>query len=375
MPVTKLCAQGPSYYDLSFEADSIRMPFQAQGKNYVFVRSKRGVDGVNTTPAADSVRKLQVLKILLVFTEQSPEDIENREEYNMERWDNLILTYPEFFQEKTIYRNICQCSPNAGGEEFKQVQGFYIYYKAPELAQAVSKKTENQVKKEEPAQVVKEESPVVKKEENKVGESGTKSAAPVAVATGAAVAASTIPETPKNTSETTQAKSEPSRAEPAEAETPAPAKTSSDATSRKKSASSKPRKAKDPKACRPAFYGYGDQDLDAFFKDNVVMTKKQKRKAKNVRMELRLQLNFDGSIRKTQIIGENETYNALVRDALKNMNNWNAAVRGGVAIKSEVRIKLVYDKKSKAFKKAELTNNPKPGPKCKCVSDDEIFGS
>jgi len=89
-------AQSVSYYDLTFQADSVRSPFQSTTKNYVFVRSKRGVDGVNTTPSADSIRNLPISKIVLVFTEDSPEDLENREEYNQERWDNLIMTYPEY---------------------------------------------------------------------------------------------------------------------------------------------------------------------------------------------------------------------------------------------------------------------------------------
>ena len=90
----------PSYYDLTFENDSVVAPYKSVSDNFVFVRSKRGVDGVNQTAEADAIRTGNIQKIVLVFSEDSPGDIETREEYNMERWDNLILTYPEFFQEK-----------------------------------------------------------------------------------------------------------------------------------------------------------------------------------------------------------------------------------------------------------------------------------
>jgi hypothetical protein len=40
-----------------------------------------------------------------------------------------------------------------------------------------------------------------------------------------------------------------------------------------------------------------------------------------------------------------------------------------------VRLKMKYDKETKSFKKFEMTNNPKPGPKCKMQTDEELFGS
>src|SRR5688572_14629948 len=137
----------PSYYDLTFINDSVTTPFKTPSDNYVFVRSKRGVDGVNPTPEADALRTGVVQKIILVFSEDSPSDLETREEYNMERWDNLILSYPEFFQEKTKYKNLCQCTQEAGAENFKQVQGFYIYYKTEEKPVVKEEKKETQPEK------------------------------------------------------------------------------------------------------------------------------------------------------------------------------------------------------------------------------------
>lgn len=361
--------QSVSYYDLTIESDSTVRPFVSATENYAFVRSKRGVDGVNQTPEADAIRNGTIQKIVLVFSEDNPEDIENREEYNMERWDNLILTYPEFFQEKTRYKNVCQCTPEAGNESFKQAQGFYIYYKTAE------KPVVKEEKKAEP--------------EKKVSETEKKSeitnVAPVAVpaavlATGAEAAKSgksdekaapvneTAKEVPEKALETKVATEDP-ELEPVEK----PVAKASAGT--KKTSSNKPRRTKDPKACRPAFYGNGDEDIDAFFRENFVLDKKQKKKAKKIEAELRLQLNVDGSIKRVMVICENAEFKSMFEQVVKSMNNWNAAVRGGVTVRSEVRLKLKYDKESKSFKKFEMTNNPKPGPKCKIQTDEELFGS
>ncbi len=356
--ICELVYSQPSYYDLSFDNDSIVTPFKSSSDNFVFVRSKRGVDGVNQTSEADAIRNGTIQKIVLVFSEDSPGDLENREEYNMERWDNLILTYPEFFQEKTKYKNVCQCSPAAGGDDFKQVQGFYIYYKTAEKP------------------VVKEEKKSVKPE--KVSEPEKTSNAPAVAAPAVIVAAA---------AETANSpKSEPKANKEPETNTTSPAKTTENkspvmddesesvekpvtksATAVKKPSSNKPRRAKDPKACRPAFYGSGDEDLDAFFITNFVLDKKQKRAAKKVDAEIRIQLNFDGSVKRVMVICDNAEFKSMFEKTIMGMGNWNAAVRGGVTIR--------YDKDSKGFKKYEMINNPKPAPKCKMQSDEELFGS
>lgn len=362
-------SQSVSYYDLTIESDSIVKPFVSTSANFAFVRSKRGVDGVNQTPEADAIRNGTIQKIILVFSEDSPEDIENREEYNMERWDNLILTYPEFFQEKTKYKNICQCVAEAGSESFKQAQGFYIYFKTDE------KPVVKEEKKAEPEKKTVE--PEKKSSTEKVAEVAIPA---VVIATGAEAAkvskseekpAKSVETKEETTSREPEKKSVADDPELEPVEKPV-AKTS---TSAKKPVSNKPRRAKDPKACRPAFYGSGDEDIDAFFRDNFVLDKKQKKKAKKVEAEIRLQLNVDGSIKRVMVICENEEFKSMFEQTVKAMNNWNAAVRGGVTVRSEVRMKLRFDKESKSFKKFELINNPKPGPKCKQQSDEELFGS
>jgi hypothetical protein len=64
--------------------------------------------------------------------------------------------------------------------------------------------------------------------------------------------------------------------------------------------------------------------------------------------------------------------NQQVIGAVKMMNLWNPAVKGGLTVKSEVKITLKYDKETHAMKPFEIMINPRPGPKCKCASDAEL---
>lgn len=368
-------AQSPSYYDLTFLSDSTASPYKASNSAHAYVRSKRGTDGVNPTPSADSAKAYPVTKIVLVFSEDSPDARETREEYNQERWENLMLTYPEFFQAKTTYKNICQCSPDAANDEYKQAQGFYIYYTAP--AAAAPKKVETPVAKQETPAA----EPPAKKTETppaKTEAPVTKTEAPPAVKTETPPATKT--ETPVTKTETKTpepvAKEEPKKEAPKETEATETEKNDevAETTSKKKPAGMKPRKAKDPKACRPACYGYGDDDLVSYFKNSISLTKKQKKQAKKLNADLRIQLNIDGSVKKVMLTCENEELNKIIQDAVKTMGNWNAAVKNGVTIKSEVRMVLRFDKETKSIKPFDVVCNPKLGPKCKCMTDGEMFG-
>lgn len=355
-------SQSVSYYDLTIESDSVSSPFVSPSANYAFVRSKRGVDGVNQTPEADAIRQAPIQKIVLVFSEDSPEDLENREEYNMERWDNLILTYPEFFQEKTKYRNICQCSAEAGGETFKQAQGFYIYYKTAEKP-PVSETKKPETPRQEPVNEVK------KKDEPKVD------APAVAIPAAAVAVEAAKPSAPEPKTEAAKEPAQKTKEAAVLDEEPEVVEKPAKAAAAKKPASNKPRRAKDPKACRAAFYGSGDEDLYAYFRDNITLSKKEKKKAKKWEAELRIQLNLDGSVKRVMVVGTETEFNKTLEGLVKNMNNWNAAVRNGVTIRSEVRMKIKFDKDCKCFKPFEVINNPKPAPKCKQQSDEELFGS
>ena len=356
--------QDVSYYDLTFGLDSTTTPYKPNA-NYVFIRSKRGTEPIKATSAGDSIKSFVIQKIVLVFSETSASEIENREAFNQERWENLIPTYPEFFQTKTTYKNSCQCSQDASSPNYKEVQGFYIYYtpkgvsepkkevevaKVETLKPAEPKKEEP--KKEEPKKVVevakKEEPKKVKEVEAKVEVAKVEEVKPVEVVK----------------------KEEPKKE--VEAITP-PANTKTEEVSDSKNKATlppaKPRKAKDPKACRTACYGTGESDLNAFFKDKIVLTKKMKKDE----VDLKLQLNVDGTIKKVIIIGDNADLNKLVEEAVKDMI-WNASVKAGLTIKSEVRMILKFDKETKGLKANELIVNPRLGPKClTCASDEELF--
>lgn len=113
----------------------------------------------------------------------------------------------------------------------------------------------------------------------------------------------------------------------------------------------------------------------AFFRNNMPLTKKERRKSKNLAAAVKIQLDVDGSIKKTQVTGENEKFNKHVESVLKSMSPWNCAVKNGSAVRSEVKFIVKFDKESKSMKPFDILVTPKPGPKCKCASDSEIFGS
>jgi hypothetical protein len=346
------------FEELDFEAESIKTPYRPVGKNYAFIRSKRGKSGVNRNNTADSILSLTINKIVLVFTELNKGDADEREEANRERWENLMRTYPEYFDYNSpTYVNVCQCNSNGDTEMFKQVQGFYIYFEGdepePEVAAPVKPEPVTVSKLEE-----KKEKPVVKEKEETVvmdDPEPEKVAEPV-----------------KESKPVKESRKKKEKEEDDNMDVfPEPAR----AAVVKKTGYSKPRRAKDPKACRPACYENGDEDLNYFFKENIKLSKKQRRKSKQLVAAVKLQLNFDGSIKKAMVTGPNTAFNQQVEEALKNMNLWNPTVKNGITVKSEVRMNLKYDRDTQSMKPADIMVAPRLSPKCKCVSDEEIFGN
>ncbi|MGZ3931490.1 MAG: hypothetical protein ACXVP0_09065, partial [Bacteroidia bacterium] len=292
--------------------------------------------------------------IVLVFTETNPSAIEGREEANRERWENLLKTYPEFFQFETNYKTLCQCNTNGDTAAFKKAQGFYVYVKGKEEPKTEPVKTETKKAEKEVADAgrskgkAKEEPEKPKKEEKVKKEKAPKEEKPA---------------------KEVAAKKEEKPAEEADDAPPAaPAKVSKPG----KAGYAKPKKAKDPKACGIPCYEGGDEDLFAFFRDNIPLSKKQRRHSGDLEAVLKLQLNFDGSIKKTFVTGANPDFNKMVEDAAKKMNNWNPAVKGGITIKSEVKMTLKYDSGTKAIKPFETAIIPRPGPKCTCMTESEL---
>jgi len=375
-----LAGQAPAFDELEFEADSVSSVYKPSGKNYVLIRSKRGNSGLNKTPAGDAITALEVSEIVLVFTETDAADISEREEANQERWENLLKTYPEFFQFSTTYKNLCQCKIGGDAEGMKASQGFYIYVngEVPKVAAETPKaeetkpaatKTEDNSAAAKPAKTeapkTTTEPPAVKEEKKIVEEPKA------AVADKTAVKTPDVPPVKEAEPAVKETKQEPVARTEEKTNTSAPE--TPKAKPVKKAGVAKSRKAKDPRACRMACYENGDESLNAYLKDNIKLTKKERRKAKKLTPVAKLQLNVDGSIKKVMVTCTDEKLNLLITEALKSMNPWNATVKSGVTVKSEVKITLKFDKKAKSFKAFEVAVTPRLAPKCKCVSDSELF--
>lgn len=342
--------QAPAFEDLNFEEDSITKAYKPSGKNYAFIKSKRGTSGVNKTSKADSILALSISDIVLVYSEINSSSTHSREEANRERWENLLKTYPELFQFSTNYKNLLQYKSNDTAA-IKQAQGFYVYFSSgKETKEAETKPTdekpnsklepvaETKSKKEKKSRSEEKEEPAVKvKKEKKVKE-------------------------PKEAI----TKNEDKEVKPLEPE-PAPPIV-------KREGYTIPKKSKDSKACRSPFYGASDDDLNNFFTTNIILSKKQKKHSKQLISTVKLQLNFDGSIKKSMVTGLDEELNLQVTNALKNMDLWNPAVKNGLTVKSEVKMTLIYDKDSKGMKPSDILITPRPGPKCEQKTDAELFG-
>jgi hypothetical protein len=352
-----------SIYDgLYIEQDSIKTPYKPSGKNYAFIRSKLGSNGVDKTAKADSILSLPVTDIVLVYTEDNPEDLAKREKLSRKRWENLNKTYPEFLAGQANLKSVCQCNTNGDTAAFKKMQGFYVYFPAKEEPKAepkVEAKKESKEVVESGKKSKKTEEPV---EEKPAKEEKSKKEKKVKEEKEVKVAKEEKPKKEEKSEEVSKKKGKEVEEPVAEVKPERP----------KREGYTKPKKSKNVAACRLPCYESGDEDLHAFFKDNIQLTKKQKRRSDDLVTILRLQLNFDGSIKKVMLQGANQDFNKQVEDAVKNMNLWNPAVKGGMTVKSEVKMTLKFDPETKAIKPFETMITPRLGPKCKCATDSEL---
>jgi hypothetical protein len=365
---TFIYAQTPTYDDITLDEEELSAGFKASAKQHINLKSKKGTGGMPKTPEADALKGAEITDIILVFTETTEDAAATREENNRERWENLISTYPEFFQFSTNYKNVCQCVMGGDAEALKPTQGFYIYYKTAEqkaAEKAAKEKAEAAAaaaaKKEEEKKPVKEDKKEDKKEE-KVAKSDKKEKEKEKEA-----------EKPKKEKE----KKEEVKKEEEEVSTAVEGveETVTVAVVPKREGYKKPKVSKDKKACRPPCYGNTDEDLHIFFKDNISLDKKMRRAVKGSQCIVKLSLNFDGSIKKAMVNGTNAKLNELVTAAVKSMDLWYPAVKAGVTVKSEVKLTLQYDKSTKAIKPFDVMITPRPNPKCtECKTDAEIFG-
>jgi hypothetical protein len=366
-------SQTPTYDDITFDEEEIPSAFKASSKQHITLKSKKGSGGMPKVPEADALKGAEVTDIILVFTETSEDAAATREENNRERWENLLTTYPEFFQFSTNYKNVCQCAMGGDAEALKPTQGFYVYYKtaeqkaaekAAELAakQAAEKKEMEAAKAAEKKDNKKEEKKDDKKEEKVVKNDRKEKEKEV--------------EQPK---EEKKKKKEEEKKEEEVVETSTAVEGQEETVTveikPKRQGYKKPKVSKDKKACRPPCYGNSDEDLHIFFKEQITLDKKTRRAVKGSQSIVKLSLNFDGSVKKALVNGTNAKLNALVTSALSSMDLWYPAVKGGVTVKSEVKLTLQYDKGTKAIKPIEIMFTPRPNPKCtECKTDAEIFG-
>lgn len=360
-------SQAPVFEDLVFEEDSINKVYKPNGKNFAFVKSKRGGDGVAKTSKIDSILTQTISEIVLVYSESASSV--SREEANKERWESLLKTYPEVFQFSTNYKNLLQYG--RGGDSLaKKAQGFYIYFGNNEVKEDVKPVAEVPKPKEKTEPKEKEKKEKEKKEvkSEPVAETKPKKEKKEKVEKEPEVKEVKEKKERKSKEEKKEEKIVEKKEEPVVE--PEPAKPVV-----KRQGYSKPKRAKNPKACRQPCYEGGDEGLNNFLTENILLSKKQKKHSKSLVSKVKLQLNFDGSIKKSFITGENEEFNKLVTTAVGNMDLWNPAVKNGLTVKSEITMTLVYDKDSKGIKATEINIIPRPGPKCECVSDAEMFGT
>lgn len=391
-------AQAPTFDEMEFEMDSTKAAYKPAGKYFALVKSKRGNSGVAKTSKADSILAFPITEIVLVYSELNAEATAERDQANRERWENLLKTYPDLFQFSTTYKNVCQCNYKGDSAAFKKMQGFYVYFtpeepKKSEVKPAVAVKEE----KKEEVKVVKEEKKeekstsrkdkedeklAAKEKENEKRKEREREKEAEKAEKEAAKAKKEKEKEEKELAKSKDKDKEKEKEKEKEDDTPLQegpetTVTISDAdlakaTVKKRAGYTKPKRTKDPKACRPACYGNGDEDLNAFFVSNIPLTKKQKRHGKQLNAQLKLQLNIDGSIKKAFITGTNEDLNKLVMESVKSMDLWNPTIRNGVTVKSEIKLTLKYDKESKGMKVFESALIPRLLPKCKCASDEEL---
>ncbi len=369
-------AQAPAFDDLTTVDDEIAAAYHTAGKNFVYLRSKRGTSGMNKTSSGDSIKSFPIKEIVLVFTEVNESAFDEREDANRERWENLIKTYPEYFKTGTVYKNLCQCKIGGDSVAFKKVQGFYVYYSgAAKAAETpVTKVEEKKVEEKKAEEKVVEKKVDKKAEENlpagkagkveeKVAENKAEEKKEVAKPVNTEVKTK---EVEKKVEEKKAIEKTPVE------ETPEPAEETVKTAPVKKAPVGKARRTKDPKACRPACYDIGDDGLNNFFKTNLTFTKKERKHIKKLSPIVKIQLNVDGSIKKVMVTGEDEILNKKIEGAVNTMNKWNPAVKNGTSVRSEVKITLKFDKAAKGLMPSEVVMNPRPGPKCKCGDDSDF---
>ncbi|MCX8080947.1 MAG: hypothetical protein N3F09_06910 [Bacteroidia bacterium] len=362
-----LTAQVSTIEDIVIEEDSITVPYKPSG-NHVYFKSKKKSGGMEKIQELDNIIKngYEINEIVLVYTEDSPADFANREADNRNRWENLMAAHPDIFQFNTNYRSVLQKANSSNAEAMKSIQGFYVYYSKtsppsppPLPPSPTSSKPSDPMTKGDVKKGTEPENQTFEIKENKKNKKEKETA-----------------EVPKENKKDKMNKEkddvvkDEKKAEDAFPEpTPEPTRPKRTIT-----IYSSPRKAKDPKACRPPCYEEGDEGLVNYFKSALTLSKRERKKFDEYVTIVKLTLDFNGAIKKMQVTCPDKDLQGRVENALNGMGNWLPAVKGGITVKSEVRFLLKYDKSSKAILPSDFQIIPRPNPKCnKCLSDSEIF--
>ena len=268
-------------------SDTVRGAYQVKlNEPYIFIASSFGSEKIENSQRLDSVSGFYISEIVLVYSAYRKADLFDQASLNNARWEHLGSTYPSLFLNgPTRFANVCQQGQLSDTAARQLKHGFYIYFR---------NRSDSAKRNLEITELSR-----------------------MMLAMGI------------DTSES-------AREEPLAKEK----EISINPESRKHPKFKKPLRAKDPKACRQAFYGTGIEDLELFFKEKIRLTARQKRKPRKLLAEVRLRLDYNGFIKSAYILCADKKLIDQVRVALSDMNVWNPAVKNGLTVKSDVKFNL-----------------------------------
>lgn len=281
--------------------DTVQGAYKPRAKQqHLFIASRFGSPDVDPSRALDSVSGFLINDIVLVFSKYKQSDNFSQARLNAARWENLLKSYPQLFQSGTTkYGNICQAGIHNDSVARELTHGFYIYY-------------ENRSDPEERNKEIAEISKML----DRMGVDTSGAATPEP----AVPASEVIPVKPG---------SSPPRFK-------------------------KPMRAKDPKACRQAYYKNGLNDLNAFFRSHIELTNRQKRHPEKVTAEVQVRLSYNGRIRSAYVLSTDDEFIKQIREALADMSLWHPAVLNGITINTSVKFNLICTEHGKVKLKGGL---------------------
>jgi len=312
-------AQTTDIADVQFsKTDTVGGAYNIGSTPHLFISSGFGSSQISKTASLDSISGFRITEIVLVYSRYHKKEDFNQTALNQMRWTNLLQTYPSLFQNgTTVFKNVCQ-DVAADTSAKKLTHGFYIYFENP--ADSLTRKEE------------------ITRISEWIGEFGV------------------------DVGDTA------SKVSAAEKQTEAPVSDSIKKSSRSFSLF----KTKDPKACRQPYYENGSHDLEKFFQSQVTFSPAQKRKPKELFVEVRIKLDERGIIRNASMLTVNKSLVAQIKNALYKMKPWHPAVRDGKIIKTDVKFDLYCNEAGIIALKGGVTV-PVYLSKCPFTPDEELF--